>query len=81
VRRIQLHRIRKEVQITNVNEKMSIVEDSYAKTFDDLSLNELNDDEDFQSTLHRIEIAASLVKHSQKSILIRIVENKMKRVC
>jgi hypothetical protein len=47
VRRIQLHRIRKEIQITNVNEKMSIVENSYAKTFDDLSLNELNDDEDF----------------------------------
>jgi hypothetical protein len=60
---------------------MSIVEDSYAKTFDDLSLNELNDDEDFQSTLHRIETAASVVKHSQKSILIKIVENKMKRIC
>jgi hypothetical protein len=60
---------------------MSIVEDSYAKTLDDLSLNELNDDEDFQSTLHRIETAASVVRHSQESILIKIVEDKMRRIC
>jgi hypothetical protein len=55
---------------------MSIVEDPYAKTLDDLPLNELNDDEDFQSTLHRTETAAPVVRHSQEPILIEDIRQE-----